>query len=92
MKLYTRTGDDGTTGLIGGGRVCKDHARVSAYGEIDELNAVLGWCNCQLEQAQVDRVQHIQNTLFVIGAELATMPTNTASPSFVRWDDWLKSR
>ncbi len=83
MKLYTRTGDDGTTGLIGGGRVPKDHARVSAYGEIDELNAVLGWCNCQLEQIQVERVQYIQNTLFVIGAELAMMPTNTASPSFV---------
>ncbi len=83
MKLYTRTGDDGTTGLIGGGRVPKDHARVSAYGEIDELNAVLGWCNCQPGQAQVDRVQHIQHTLFVIGAELATMPANTASPSFV---------
>ena len=83
VKLYTRTGDDGTTGLIGGGRVPKDHARVSAYGEIDELNAVLGWCNCHLEQAQVDRVQHIQNTLFVIGAELATTRGNTARPSFV---------
>ncbi len=83
MKLYTRTGDDGTTGLIGGGRVPKDDARVSAYGEIDELNAVMGWCACPLEQTQVDRVQHIQHTLFVIGAELATTPGNTARPSFV---------
>ena len=87
VKLYTRTGDDGTTGLIGGGRVRKDHVRVSAYGEIDELNPVLGWCSCSLEQAQVDRVQHIQNTLFAIGAELATTPGNTTRPSFVPIED-----
>ena len=42
MKLYTRTGDDGTTGLFSGARVSKDHPRIEAYGTIDELNAVLG--------------------------------------------------
>ncbi len=87
MKLYTRTGDDGTTGLIGGGRVPKDHSRVSAYGEIDELNAVLGWCGCALEEALVERIQHAQHRLFVIGAELATTPGNTARPSFVPIED-----
>ena len=42
MKIYTRTGDEGETGLFGGGRVPKDHPRVSAYGDVDELNAALG--------------------------------------------------
>ncbi|MEL6181455.1 MAG: ATP:cob(I)alamin adenosyltransferase, partial [Myxococcota bacterium] len=42
MKVYTRTGDDGTTGLFGGGRVSKSHLRVQAYGTVDELNSVLG--------------------------------------------------
>ena len=87
MKLYTRTGDDGTTGLIGGGRVPKDHARVLAYGEIDELNAVLGWCGCALEEALVQRLQHAQHQLFAIGAELATAPGNTTPASFVPLED-----
>ena len=43
MKIYTRTGDDGETGLFGGGRVAKNHPRVAAYGSVDELNAQLGW-------------------------------------------------
>ncbi|HEX4479107.1 MAG TPA: hypothetical protein VH142_28690, partial [Polyangiaceae bacterium] len=42
MKIYTKTGDDGTTGLFGGGRVAKDDARVEAYGTVDELNAIVG--------------------------------------------------
>src|SRR5437870_199291 len=50
MKLYTRTGDDGSTGLFGGGRVPKDHPRVAAYGTVDELNAALG-----LAAAAMDR-------------------------------------
>ncbi len=87
MKLYTRTGDDGTTGLSGGGRVPKDHARVSAYGEIDELNAVLGWCGCAVEEARAQRLQAAQRQLFAIGAELATTPGNTARPSFVPIED-----
>jgi cob(I)alamin adenosyltransferase len=42
MKIYTKTGDEGLTGLFGGGRVPKDHARVEAYGDVDELNAFIG--------------------------------------------------
>jgi len=87
VKLYTRTGDDGTTGLIGGGRVPKDHARVSAYGEIDELNALLGWCGCAAEGARMQRLQATQHQLFAIGAELATTPSNTTRPSFVPIED-----
>ena len=87
MKLYTRTGDDGTTGLIGGGRARKDTRRVSAYGDVDELNAVLGWAGLMLEAALVKRTQHIQSMLFVMGAELATDPKNTSDSSRVSIED-----
>ena len=71
-KIYTRTGDDGTTGLIGGKRVTKDSPRVEACGDLNELNALLGVVRgCALPD-DVDRVlQWIQNHLFIIGAELA---------------------
>ena len=65
----------------------KDHSRVSAYGEIDELNAVLGWCGCALEEPLVKRIQQAQHQLFAIGAELATTPGNTARTSFVPIED-----
>lgn len=85
-RLYTRSGDDGTTGLFGGGRVAKDHPRVEAYGTIDELNAAIG-----LAAAEVGRLREaasgkstnlyelmlhifadLQSRLFDIGADLAT--------------------
>jgi len=78
MKLYTRTGDDGTTGLFGGQRVAKDHPRVEAYGTVDELNAVLGIAaaTCADGSAVETRVRAIlheaQSRLFDIGADLAT--------------------
>lgn len=87
MKLYTRTGDDGTTGLFGGARVGKDALRVCAYGEIDETNAVLGWCVVVARAPVGGRLEHIQNALFVIGAELASAPQNKAAESFVRIED-----
>ena len=43
IKIYTKTGDDGTTGLFGGARLPKDHTRIDAYGTVDELNSVIGW-------------------------------------------------
>lgn len=78
MKLYTRSGDDGTTGLFGGERVAKDHIRVSAYGTIDELNASLGIVVAGLTSDQpVERRMReiltvLQSRLFDIGADLAT--------------------
>jgi cob(I)alamin adenosyltransferase len=73
MKIYTKTGDDGTTGLYGGGRVRKDHARVEAYGAVDELNAALGLARAETLPAEIDGlVARIQNELFDLGAELAT--------------------
>lgn len=73
MKIYTRTGDEGETGLFGGGRVPKDHPRVAAYGTLDELNALIGWVLTRLEDAEVaDRLTSIQRDLFAIGSHLAT--------------------
>lgn len=77
MKIYTRTGDDGTTGLIGGARVGKDDGRIEAYGTVDELNAVLGLVVCAarasgLTEEFVGRVTTVQNELFAVGSHLAT--------------------
>jgi cob(I)alamin adenosyltransferase len=73
MKIYTKTGDAGTTGLFGGGRVPKDDARVDAYGDVDELNAVLGAARATGPMPRVDEVLvAVQRDLFAIGALLAT--------------------
>ncbi|HUO51157.1 MAG TPA: cob(I)yrinic acid a,c-diamide adenosyltransferase [Gemmatimonadaceae bacterium] len=73
MRIYTRTGDQGDTGLFGGGRVPKDHPRVEAYGDVDELNAVLGLARSIELMPRVDEViAPIQRDLFALGALLAT--------------------
>ncbi|HEX6315662.1 MAG TPA: cob(I)yrinic acid a,c-diamide adenosyltransferase [Gemmatimonadaceae bacterium] len=73
MKIYTKTGDAGDTGLFGGGRVKKDHPRVEAYGDVDELNATLGLVRALEPMPRVDEViVPIQRDLFSIGALLAT--------------------
>jgi len=73
MKIYTRTGDDGTTGLVGGTRVKKYNIRLESYGTIDELNSYVGYIRSLQTDAPVDKVlETIQNKLFVIGANLAT--------------------
>lgn len=73
MKIYTKTGDDGTTGLYGGQRVPKDHSRIVTCGALDELNAVLGSALClPLEQQTTSTLTKVQNDLFALGAELAT--------------------
>jgi len=78
MKLYTRTGDDGTTGLFGGERVGKDDPRVEAYGTVDELNAALGLAAaaCAGDRPGQIRLREIigelQSRLFDLGADLAT--------------------
>lgn len=75
MKIYTRTGDDGGTALFGGERVPKAHARVEAYGTVDELNAVVGVAITRLGDPQIgDRLRTIQHDLFTLGADLATPP------------------
>lgn len=73
QRIYTKTGDTGKTGLFGGGRVSKANRRVAAYGEVDELNAVLGWVITQTtHDALVERLTLLQSDLFSIGAHLAT--------------------
>ena len=73
MKIYTRTGDAGQTGLYGGGRVRKDNPRIAAYGTVDELNAFLGLARATGLPPQIDEVlARLQNELFDLGAELAS--------------------
>jgi cob(I)alamin adenosyltransferase len=81
-RVYTRSGDDGTTGLVGGTRVPKNSARIAAYGDVDELNSVLGVVRAELAQgeyteypdaAELDRaLGFLQQELFDLGSELAT--------------------
>ena len=73
MKIYTKTGDAGETGLFGGGRVSKAHPRVEAYGDVDELNASLGLARSIEMMPRIDEVLvPVQRDLFAIGALLAT--------------------
>lgn len=89
-RVYTRKGDDGTTGLVGNRRVPKDSPRISAYGSVDELNSAVGMARALLEQDSSDLPEHsrdhvlnqladLQNFLFTVGSELAT-------PMEDRWD------
>ncbi len=87
MKIYTKSGDDGTTGLFGGGRVPKHHVRVEAYGEVDEINSHLGLARAHLNRATLDakdgqaqaslktlarRLAEVQSDLLTLGAQLAS--------------------
>ncbi len=75
MKIYTRTGDKGTTALFGGGRVSKSHPRIEAYGTVDEANSVIGLARAHLSHAAVRAHEYldvIQADLFTLGADLAT--------------------
>jgi cob(I)alamin adenosyltransferase len=73
MTIYTKTGDSGSTGLFGGGRVPKDHPRVSAYGDVDELNSTLGVVRATAPVQFFDALlESVQRDLFAIGGHLAT--------------------
>jgi cob(I)alamin adenosyltransferase len=73
MRIYTRTGDTGETGLFGGGRVAKDNPRVAAYGDVDELNSALGVARAAEPALLFDtELEAIQRDLFAIGGHLAT--------------------
>ena len=74
MKIYTRTGDTGETGLYGGTRVSKDARRVAACGTVDELNACIGFVRSHVQDEEIKAILHrIQNELFDVGADLATL-------------------
>lgn len=75
MKIYTKTGDDGTTALFGGTRVPKHHIRIESYGTVDELNSWIGLIRDQEIDARYQKTLiHIQDRLFTLGAILATDP------------------
>ncbi len=75
MKIYTRTGDKGTTALFGGTRVPKHHRRIASYGTVDELNSWLGLIRDQsISETHKQDLAHIQEQLFTVGAILATDP------------------
>jgi cob(I)alamin adenosyltransferase len=72
-RVYTRKGDKGDTGLVDGSRVSKASLRVDAYGDVDELNSLLGLLRVKLEDEEIDAViGDIQNDLFILGADLAS--------------------
>jgi cob(I)alamin adenosyltransferase len=73
MRIYTKTGDEGETGLFGGGRVPKDHVRVMAYGDVDELNAAIGLVRATAPIELFDaELTQIQRDLFALGGQLAS--------------------
>ncbi|HUJ28788.1 MAG TPA: cob(I)yrinic acid a,c-diamide adenosyltransferase [Myxococcales bacterium] len=81
-KIYTRRGDDGSTGLFGGPRVRKDDLRVAAYGDVDELNSALGVAREELSGDLLALVDQLQSELFTLGSELAT-PDAASAPKEV---------
>lgn len=89
MKIYTKTGDRGETGLFGGTRVSKASLRVSTYGEVDELNSTLGVAIAfaAANDPLVPTLQRIQGELFVLGAELATTPEKPVNVGIALLDE-----
>jgi cob(I)alamin adenosyltransferase len=82
-KIYTRRGDDGSTGLFGGPRVRKDDLRVCAYGDVDELNSALGVAREEVPEGDLRAlIDALQSELFALGAQLAT-PDQAAAPKEV---------
>ena len=92
MKIYTKTGDLGETGLFGGRRVPKYHLRIEAYGTVDETNAVLGLAASHCTNPELlDAIQRVQSELFSVGADLAT-PLDVKSAHIVRVDEAIIQR
>jgi cob(I)alamin adenosyltransferase len=92
MKIYTRAGDDGSTGLIGGDRVRKSDPRIECTGTVDELNAAIGAAAVVAEALQVVRLRRVQNELFVVGSHLATPETAPAAGRLPPLDDAMVAR
>ena len=85
MKIYTKTGDRGETALFGGGRVPKDHIRVSAYGDVDETNSSLGAAmSCEPAGFEADLFESIQRDLFAIGGQLASPKPKKVAKALVK--------
>src|SRR5437588_60679 len=92
MKIYTRTGDAGMTGLIGGQRVSKSDPRLECYGTIDELNAAIGLAAACMESGFRNTLHTVQNELFIIGSHLATPPESPYAGTLPSLDESAISR
>jgi cob(I)alamin adenosyltransferase len=96
MKIYTKTGDDGTTGLFGGGRVRKSDPRIDCYGNVDELNAALGLARVVAQGGAVasigESLFRVQNELFVVGSHLATPEDSPHTRSLPLLDEAMVGR
>lgn len=91
-SIYTKTGDGGETALFGGGRVGKDDARVEAYGQVDELNSVIGVARAAGLGGMDEFAQELQNQLFTVGSVLATPPTSKAAAHIPKISpDWARA-
>ncbi|MBQ8968655.1 MAG: cob(I)yrinic acid a,c-diamide adenosyltransferase [Bacteroidaceae bacterium] len=88
-NVYTRRGDDGTTGLVGGQRIPKSHTRLEAYGTMDELNSQVGLLLADVSETDISQqLLRIQNDLFSVGCELATvdrLPRHAVTADDVLW-------
>ncbi len=89
-KIYTRTGDDGSTGMADGSRVAKDDLLVQAIGDVDELNSQLAVLRCHSPDAFVESIKQIQNELFNVGAELAMGLDGEQAMIKQQQVDWLE--
>ena len=92
MKIYTRTGDDGTTGLIGGRRVSKSDPRIDCYGTVDELNAAVGVAASAAGRELAALLRAVQNDLFVLGSHLASPPDDSRAASLPPLDESIARR
>ena len=85
-KIYTRTGDKGTTGMGDGSRVDKDHLRVAAIGDTDELNSVIGMVICKCEESEIKEILiTIQHDLFNVGGQLTMPECDLITPARIDW-------
>jgi cob(I)alamin adenosyltransferase len=93
-KIYTKTGDKGTTSLFGGTRIPKNHIRLEAYGTIDELNSFLGLLSSSIDDKEIKQnIEKIQNELFCIGGILATEENKTPRSKITQQNiDWFENQ
>jgi cob(I)alamin adenosyltransferase len=92
MKIYTRTGDDGSTGLVGGQRTRKSDPRIECYGTVDELNASIGWAAAAAGAELAAALREVQGELFAIGAHLATPEGTPRAASLPALDEAWAAR
>lgn len=95
VKIYTKSGDDGKTGLFHGPRVSKDDARIEAYGTVDELCSVIGLARSFCPPVELDApLEQIQHQLFALGAELATPNPEESGTALLRGEDtsWIEQK